>query len=229
MILTSKNDTGKEFNRNRLARIIRILSRVFPDVKIPIRFSNPFELLIATILSAQCTDAKVNQVTESLFKKYPSPRSYVEADLETLQEDIRPTGFYRNKAKAIRQCCRKLISDFGGEVPRSLDELVTLPGVGRKTANAVLGNAFHIPGITVDRHVQRVSHRIGLTKNQDPTRVEYDLMKITPKSEWIHLSILFTWHGRNICLARNPLCPTCPILKLCKYGAQRVLGKPPRI
>ncbi len=219
--------TKKEYDRERVKRIIKILSREFPNVRIPLRYSTPFELLIATILAAQCTDMKVNEVTETLFKKYRSPRVYVEVGLDELERDIRPTGFYRNKAKSIKRCCQILITRFEGNVPDTLDDLLTLPGVGRKTANAVLGNAFGIPGIIVDRHVQRVSRRIGLAKNVDPTRVEYDLMKVVPKGEWTHLSNLFTWHGRKICLARNPLCPTCPILRYCEYGSKRIFGKPP--
>ncbi len=171
----------KEYDRKRAKRIIRILSREFPDVRIPLRYSTSFELLIATILSAQCTDVKVNEVTETLFKKYRSPKAYVEVDLDKLEKDIRPTGFYRNKAKSIKKCCRILVTRFRGKVPTTLEELLVLPGVGRKTANAVLGNAFGIPGIIVDRHVQRVSRRISLTKNQDPTRIEFDLMEVVPK------------------------------------------------
>ncbi len=217
----------KEYDRKRVKRIIKILSREFPDVRIPLRYSSPFQLLIATILAAQCTDVKVNEVTETLFKKYRSPNAYAEVGLDELERDIRSTGFYRSKAKSIKRCCQMLITRFGGKVPDTLDRLLTLPGVGRKTANAVLGNAFGIPGIIVDRHVQRVSWRIGLTKNQDPPEIEYDLMQIVPKKEWTHLSNLFTWHGRKICLARNPLCSTCPILRYCEYGSKRIFGTPP--
>ncbi len=221
--------TKKEYDRWRVKKVLKTLSREFPNVRPALKFSNPFELLIATILAAQCTDVKVNEVTEALFKKYRSPKAYAEADLDKLENDIRPTGFYRNKAKSIKKCCRILITRFRGKVPDTLEELLTLPGVGRKTANAVLGNAFGIPGIIVDRHVQRVSRRIGLTKNQDPTKIEYDLMEVAPKKEWTHLSNLFTWHGRKICLARNPLCPICPILRYCEYGSKRIFGKPPEL
>jgi endonuclease-3 len=210
----------KQSDPKRIKEIIKTLSREIPDSKIALRFSNPFELLIATILSAQCTDVKVNQVTVDLFKKYHSVTDYAKANLPELEEDIRPTGFYRNKAKSIQKCCHELVARFGGEVPRTLEELVTLPGVGRKTANVILGNAFGIPGITVDTHVHRVSQRIGLTKNEDPVKIEFDLMEVVPKEEWTHFSNLLIWHGRRTCMARKPLCETCPIRKLCDYGSK---------
>ena len=209
----------KQSDAKRVKEIIKILSKEFPDPRIALHFSNPLELLIATILSAQCTDVKVNQVTPELFKKYRSARAYATADLSQLEEMIRPTGFYRNKAKAIQKCCQELVARFGGEVPKTLEELVTLPGVGRKTANVILGNAFGVPGITVDTHVQRVSQRIGLTKNHDPVKIEFDLMEIVPKEEWIHFSNLLIWHGRKTCVAKKPLCEICPILKVCDYGS----------
>ena len=201
--------------------MIKILSKEIPDSKIALKFSNPFELLIATILSAQCTDVKVNQVTADLFKKYRSVKDYAEVNLTELEEDIRPTGFYRNKAKSIQKCCRELVARFDGKVPRTLEELVTLPGVGRKTANVILGNAFGVPGIAVDTHVQRVSRRIGLTKNEDPVKIEFDLMKIVPQEEWTHFSNLLIWHGRRTCIAKKPLCDACPIRKLCDYGSKK--------
>jgi len=210
----------KKDNVKRVKEIIKLLSEAIPDSRIALKFSNPLELLIATILSAQCTDIKVNQVTQKLFKKYRSPRDYAEADLEEFEEDIRPTGFYRNKAKSVQKCCQELVARFGGEVPKTLEELVTLPGVGRKTANVVLGNAFGIPGIAVDTHVHRVSRRIGLTKQDDPVKIELDLMEIVPKEEWTHFSNLLIWHGRRTCVARKPLCPECPIRKTCDYGGQ---------
>ncbi len=210
----------KPSDTKRVKEIIKILSKEIPDSKIALRFSNPLELLIATILSAQCTDVKVNQVTKDLFNKYRFAKDYAEANLVELEEDIRPTGFYRNKAKSIQKCCQELLARFGGRVPNTLEELVTLAGVGRKTANVVLGNAFGIPGIAVDTHVHRVSQRIGLTKNDDPTKIELDLMEIVPKEEWIHFSNLLIWHGRKICMARKPLCEQCPIFKGCDYGAK---------
>jgi endonuclease-3 len=210
----------KEQNKKKVKKIIKVLSKEIPDSMIALKFSNPFELLIATILSAQCTDVKVNQVTVDLFKKYRSAKDYAEANMAELEEDIRPTGFYRNKAKSIQKCCQQLLARFGGKVPKSLEEMVTLPGVGRKTANVILGNAFGIPGIVVDTHVQRVSQRIGLTKNTDPVKIEFDLMEIVPKEEWTHFSNLLVWHGRRTCMARNPLCEQCPIRKWSDYGSK---------
>ena len=210
----------RESDQKRVREIIRILSKEIPDSTIALSFSNPFELLIATILSAQCTDVKVNQVTKGLFKRYPSARDFAGANLAKLEEEIRPTGFYRNKARSIQKCCQELEKRFAGKVPNNLDDLVTLPGVGRKTANVILGNAFGIPGIVVDTHVRRVSQRIGLTKNDDPVKIEFDLMKIVPKEEWTHFSNLLVWHGRKTCVARKPLCQICPIRKWCDYGSQ---------
>jgi len=209
-------------NRKRVTEILKALSKEIPDSKIALNFSTPFELLIATILSAQCTDIKVNQVTRDLFKKYPSVKDYAESDLKELEQDIRSTGFYRNKAKAIQKCCQDLILRFGGKVPQTMEELVTLPGVGRKTANVLLGNAFGIPGIAVDTHVHRVSQRIGLTKKDDPVKIEFDLMDIVPKEEWTHFSNLLIWHGRKTCIARKPLCEQCAIRKWCDYGTKMI-------
>ena len=209
----------KQSDHKRVKEIIKIMSKEIPDSRIALRFSNPLELLIATILSAQCTDVKVNQVTVDLFKKYHSVKDYAESNLVKLEEEIRPTGFYRNKAKSIQKCCQELLKRFGGEIPKTLQELVTLPGVGRKTANVILGNIFDIPGVVVDTHVQRVSQRIGLTKNNDPVKIEFDLMEIVPKEEWTHFSNLLVWHGRKTCVARKPLCGTCSIRKWCDYGS----------
>ena len=210
----------KQSIQERVKEIIKILSKEIPDSSIALKFSNPFELLIATILSAQCTDVKVNQVTTDLFHKYRSAKDYAETNLAKLEEDIRPTGFYRNKAKSIQKCCQELVTRFGGRVPNNLEELVTLPGVGRKTANVILGNAYGIPGIVVDTHVHRVSQRIGLTKNDDPVKIEFGLMEIVPKEEWTHFSNLLIWHGRRTCTAKKPLCEQCPIRKWCDYGSK---------
>ncbi|MCJ7746771.1 MAG: endonuclease III [Desulfobacterales bacterium] len=210
----------KQSIQKRVKEIIKILSKEIPDSSIALKFSNPFELLIATILSAQCTDVKVNQVTTDLFDKYRSAKDYAETHLAKLEEDIRPTGFYHNKAKSIQKCCQELVTRFGGRVPNNLEELVTLPGVGRKTANVVLGNAYGILGIVVDTHVHRVSQRIGLTKNDDPVKIEFDLMEIVPKEEWTHFSNLLIWHGRRTCTAKKPLCEPCPIRKWCDYGSK---------
>ena len=218
----------KHSDQKRVKEILKILAKEIPDSRIALRFSNPLELLIATILSAQCTDVKVNQVTETLFKRYRSAKDYANVSLKQLEEEIRPTGFYRNKAKSLQKCCQELVARFGGEVPKTLDELVALPGVGRKTANVILGNAFGTPGIVVDTHVRRVSQRIGLTKNEDPVKIEFDLMKIVPKEAWTHFSNLLIWHGRKICLARKPLCEICPIMRLCDYGSKEMGLEPKR-
>ena len=207
----------KQSNMERVKEIIKILSKEIPDSRVALKFSNPFQLLIATILSAQCTDVKVNQVTVPLFKKYRSAKAFIDSNVSELEKDIRPTGFYRNKAKAIQKCCQELVTRFKGEVPNTLEELVTLPGVGRKTANVILGNVFGIPGIVVDTHVRRVSQRIGLTKKDDPVKIEFDLMEIVPKKEWTHFSNLLVWHGRKTCMARKPLCEQCSIKKWCDY------------
>jgi endonuclease-3 len=207
----------KQSDVERVKEIIKILSKEIPDSRVALKFSNPFQLLIATILSAQCTDVKVNQVTVPLFKKYRSAKAFIDSNVSELEKDIRPTGFYRNKAKAIQKCCQELVTRFRGEVPETLEELVTLPGVGRKTANVILGNVFGIPGIVVDTHVRRVSQRIGLTKKDDPVKIEFDLMEIVPKKEWTHFSNLLVWHGRKTCMARKPLCEQCSIKKWCDY------------
>ena len=210
----------KESNIKKVKEIIKILSKEIPDSRIALKFSNPLELLIATILSAQCTDVKVNQVTESLFKKYRTAQDYAEANTAALEVDIRPTGFYRNKTKSIQKCCQELITRFAGKVPKALEELITRPGVGRKTGNVILGNAFGIPGIAVDTHVHRVSQKIGLTKNDDPVKIEFDLMEIVPKTEWTLFSNLLILHGRAICVARKPKHDQCKIVDLCDEGVR---------
>ena len=210
----------KKADPKRVKDIIKILTKTIPDTTIALKFSSPLELLIATILSAQCTDVRVNEVTATLFKKYRSAKDYAQADLSELEQDIRPTGFYRNKAKSIQKCCQELLARFRGDVPQTLEEMVTLPGVGRKTANVILGNAFGIPGIVVETHVHRVSQRIGLTKKDDPVKIEFDLMEVVPKEEWTHFSNLLIWHGRRTCVARKPLCDSCAIRKLCDFGSK---------
>ncbi|MBW2066826.1 MAG: endonuclease III [Deltaproteobacteria bacterium] len=205
--------------REKTREIIRILSKEYPGARTALEFSNPLELLIATLLSAQCTDERVNQVTRSLFKKYGSAEDYATADLEQLQEDIRPAGFYRNKAKAMKSLCSDLLERFNGKVPQNLDDLVSLKGIGRKTANLVLGEAFGIPGIVVDTHVLRLSRRIGLTRNRDPVKAEFDLMEVVPKKHWTLFSNLLILHGRNVCTARNPKHEQCKIIHLCDEGA----------
>jgi endonuclease-3 len=203
--------------KKRTAKIRKILKTTYPYVKTQLRYRNPFELLVATILSAQCTDKQVNGVTKDLFRQLKNPWDFAQASSETVEKLIRPTGYFRNKAKNIRKCSVSLIEKYKGEVPRTLDELVELPGVGRKTANVVLGTAFGIPGIVVDTHVTRISKRLGLTENRDPVKIEFDLMKIIPKNEWNGFCLQLIFFGRAICKARNPACSTCPLYDLCNF------------
>ena len=197
------------------AKIIALLKKRYPDAACALHFKNPLELLVATILSAQCTDERVNKVTAELFKKYKTAEDYARVTQEVFEKDIRSTGFYKNKARSIINCCRKIAQVHGGKVPGTLDELVALDGIGRKTANVILGNAFGVPGITVDTHVKRVSYRLGLTENQDPVKIEYDLMKLVPQKEWTHFSHLMIFHGRYTCAARKPRCTECVVETLC--------------
>jgi len=199
----------------RVRTIWPILKRAYPTAAMALKFVNPLELLIATILSAQCTDKRVNIVTKDLFKKYKSAKDWAQADLEQIQEDIRSTGFFRNKATNIKNACTRIIEDFDGKVPDTMEELVTLPGVGRKTANCVLGDAFGVPGITCDTHVIRLSRRLGLSEKSDPVKLEFDLAEIVPKRNWTKFSHLIIAHGRNVCMARKPNCPECPIAPHC--------------
>jgi endonuclease III len=207
----------------KIGPILELLDRHYPDAHVTLDFTNPLELVVATVLSAQCTDVRVNQVTPAVFKKYPDARAYADAPLEELEEAIRPTGFFRNKAKSIKGFCQALVKDFRGEVPNSLDELVKLPGIGRKTANVILGNAFGIPGIVVDTHCGRVAQRLGFTEQKDPVKIESDLMLLVPREKWIKFSHQMIWHGREICTSRNPRCPKCPLLPYCDYG-QRAMS-----
>lgn len=199
----------------RVETIYPILRQAYPQAAMVLNFGNPLELLIATILSAQCTDARVNMVTPGLFKKYRSAADWADADLSEIEQDIRSCGFYHNKAVNIQGACRKLLDDFGGKVPQTMDELVTLPGVGRKTANCVLGNAYGQPAIMCDTHVIRLSRRLGLSPNSDPVKLEFDLADIVPKDEWTLFCHLLITHGRAICKARKPDCPACPLAKHC--------------
>ncbi|MCI0415171.1 endonuclease III [bacterium] len=200
----------------RIGEILKLLKKAYPDARCSLNYTTPFELLIATILSAQCTDARVNQVTKDLFRKYPGPQDYLNVPEEELQNDIRTTGFFRNKTKSIRGASKKLLEDFGGEVPSTMDQLLTLPGVARKTANVVLGNAFNITsGIVVDTHVSRVSQRLGLTKQTQPEKIEQSLMKLVPKKEWVAFSHRLIMHGRYVCKAPKPDCPNCILNDLC--------------
>ena len=199
----------------RAKKIFEVLSHAYPNAKIEIAYKNPFQLLIATILSAQCTDAQVNKVTPALFKKYETPNDFAKANRTTLESLIRSTGFYKNKAASLQNCSAKLVSVFGGKVPQTMEELTSLPGVGRKTANVVLGGYFGIPGIVVDTHVSRVSQRLVLTKNTNADKIEFDLQKLFPEKDWIKLSLVLMFHGRRCCFARKPNCPTCPVNVLC--------------
>lgn len=199
----------------RTARIFETLDPLYTRKKTALEFRTPFQLLIATILSAQCTDTQVNRVTRSLFKKYKAPQDYLNAPLEELENDIRPTGFYRNKAKAIVGCCRGLVERFNAEVPGTMEQMLTLPGVGRKTANCVLGAAFDVPGIVVDTHVKRLALRLRLTENKDPGKIEADLAALLPEHRWRRFSDLLIYHGREICKARKPDHARCPIADLC--------------
>ena len=198
-------------------KIVELLLKRYPDPEIALNFSNPLELLIATILSAQCTDARVNEVTKSLFRKYETAKDYTKADLRTLEEEIRPTGFYKNKAKMIISCCEKLIKDFNSKIPSTLEELMTLPGVGRKTANVILGNAFGKQAIAVDTHVLRVSKRLGIARSDNPDRVEEELNRQIPEGRWTAFNLALILHGRETCTARKPKCSECVSYDECEW------------
>lgn len=200
----------------RVRAILRGLDKAYPHAQCALNHQNAFQLLVATILSAQCTDARVNQVTPGLFQKYPAPEDFAYADPRELEQDIRSTGFYRNKTKSLIGASQKIVEEFKGQVPQSMDEMLKLPGVARKTANVVLGTAFGIAsGVVVDTHVQRVSQRLDLTKNQDPKKIELDLMKALPQARWILFSHQLIWHGRRVCQARRPKCIECVLEKIC--------------
>ena len=201
----------------RIGKIIEILNSAYPDVKTQLNHATPFQLLAATILSAQCTDKQVNKVTETLFKTLKKPEDFVETEQSVLENMIRSTGYYKNKSKNLKNCAGVLVEKFGGVVPDNLNDLVGLPGIGRKTANVVLNSVFGIPGIVVDTHVARISQRLDLTKNKDPVKIEFDLMKIIPEQEWDGFSLRLIYFGREFCRARNPLCADCPLYNLCEY------------
>lgn len=204
-----------ESKKKRAGEIVKRLRNAIPEAKIALRFKDPLELLVATILSAQCTDKRVNLVTESLFKKYKTAADYAKADLKTFEKEIHSTGFYKVKARSILNCAKELTARFGGKVPNRMEDLVTLPGVGRKTANVILGNVFGIPGIVVDTHVKRLAFRLGLTEKTDPDKIELDLSEIVPQKDWVEFSHLMIWHGRLTCFARKPKCAECVINFLC--------------
>jgi endonuclease-3 len=207
----------KEANpeRARARRIVRRLAELYPDAECSLGHQGPLQLLVATILSAQCTDTRVNQVTPALFARYPDARAFAEADPAELERLIQPTGFFRNKAKNLIACCRELLARHGGQVPGTMEELVSLPGVGRKTANVILGNAFGVPGMVVDTHVARLSQRLGLTAHTDPVKIERDLTALIPSREWTALGHRLIQHGRQVCHARKPLCEECGLASLC--------------
>ena len=215
--MTEKN-TGK-----RIERILRALRQSRPSAKVELHYRSPWELLVATILSAQCTDQRVNQVTPALFERYRRPADYARANRAELEAMIRSTGFYKSKANHLIECAKAVVERFGGEVPRTMDELTTLPGVGRKTANVILGNAFGEPAVVVDTHVKRVAARLGLTMSRDPDRIEQDLQRVIPKPQWTEGSQQLLLHGRYVCLARKPKCGECVIYKDCPWE-----GKPRR-
>jgi endonuclease-3 len=216
---SSREETPEERTR-RVQKVIQILDRTYPNVALALSFKTPLELLIALILAAQCTDERVNQVTAPLFKKYRAAHDWAGADPATLEAEIRPTGFYRNKAKAIRACCQMLCDRFGGKVPQGLEDLVSLPGVGRKTANILRGNAFDQPAIGVDTHVARLAQRLGFTVQNDPDKIEFDLNPLVPDKVKVRFCHLLQAHGRAICVARKPKCSACPIHHGCPYPAR---------
>ena len=207
---------GAGTSPQRVRAILQKLDDGYPDVTCALKHKNPFQLLISTILSAQCTDERVNQVTKTLYVKYPTPKDFAYANPLELEQDIRPTGFFRNKTKSIMGASKKIVEEYGGDVPRTMEQLLTLPGVARKTANVVLGTAFGIAsGIVVDTHVMRLSERLDLSRNTDPKKIEQDLMQVIPRDKWILFSHQLIWHGRKVCQARKPRCAECNLERLC--------------
>lgn len=196
-------------------KILRALRKTYPDVECALHHKNPFELAVSTILSAQCTDKRVNRVTPTLFKKYPTPKHFAKAPIQDIEKMIHSTGFYKNKAKSIKGLCQKLVTEPKGQVPKTMEELVKLPGIGRKTANVILGVAYGVPGIVVDTHVTRLTNRMGLTKQKDPVKIEFEMMDLIPKKDWTDFGLLLIAHGRAICEARKPKCEACLINTLC--------------
>ena len=206
-------------NKVKAKTIYRQLTKSYPNVRCELDYNSAFQLLVATVLSAQCTDKRVNQTTPALFKKYPNPKKMAKADLKDIQRLVKSTGFFRAKAKNIKGLSNKIMEEFDGDVPSNLEDLITLPGVGRKTANVVLGHAFGIPGITVDTHFGRLSRRFGWSKQSDPVKVEFEVGELIAEKEWTNLSQRMIWHGRRVCHARKPACGACPLAKLCpSYG-----------
>jgi endonuclease-3 len=214
--LPRKSVTADLEDKIRVTKIIGLLEKEHSDAKMALNYANPLELLVATILSAQCTDERVNIVTKTLFKKYRRAEDYANADLRELEQDIKSTGFYRNKARNIKKCCQMLVEKFRSQVPKTMEEILELPGVARKTANIVLSNAYGVvEGIAVDTHVRRLSKRLGFTSNEDPVKIEQDLMKQVPKNKWMRFTDLLIFHGRRVCTAKKPRCEACVVNKLC--------------
>lgn len=213
--------------KEKVEAILELLLEQYGPTKCYLEHENAWQLLIATMLSAQCTDARVNIVTKDLFRKYTSVRDFAEADLAELEQDIRTTGFYHNKAKNIIACCQKLLQKYNGEIPSDIDALTDLAGVGRKTANVVRGQYFGIPSVVVDTHVRRVSNLLGLTKNQDPVKIEFDLMRIVPENKWIDINTQMIAHGRKVCIARRPKCAECVLFPYCTGGQKLQKEKKP--
>lgn len=219
----------KAQKKARAEQIIKLLKRAHPDARCALTHSNAFELLVATILSAQCTDERVNKVTADLFRKYRKPEDYLKVRDTELQQDIKTTGFFRNKTKSIQGACKMLVEEFGGHVPKTMEELLQLPGVARKTANVVLGVAYGIAaGIVVDTHVSRLSHRLNLTRQKDAVKIENDLRELVPKKDWILFAHLLIFHGRRVCKARRPLCEECVVENLCPSSMLKT-GKLPKV
>ena len=214
---------NKKELKTRADKIRKLLRKIYPEVKTQLFHQNPFQLLVATILSAQCTDKQVNQVTPVLFKRLKTPTDFAAAPMQTIEKLIRPTGFFHNKAKNIKNCAKVLLEKHSAEVPQTLEEMIKLPGVGRKTANVVLGAAFGIPGIVVDTHVARISNRLGLTENKNPVKIEFDLMKIIPRKDWNDFCLRLIFFGRATCTARKPKCPNCPLSKVCPWPLKTTL------
>ena len=207
--------------KERIGPIIRILRREYPRSRTALEFETPLQILVATILAAQCTDVKVNQITPRLFRRYPTAEALAAADRLELEEEIRPTGFFRNKAKSIIGAARKIVEEFGGEVPANMADLITLPGVARKTANIVLSSGYDIAeGIAVDTHVKRLSGRLGFSRQSDPEKIERNLMKLVPRKDWLDFNYMLVNHGRKVCQARKPRCPECPLQRLCPSAAK---------
>ena len=221
LLFSSKNVFMDKKLKGRALRIVKLLKKAYPDAKCALVHKNPLELLVATILSAQCTDVRVNIVTKELFQKYRTAENYANANLEKFEQEIRSTGFYRNKAKNIIGAAKLLVERCGGKVPPEMDVLTELPGVARKTANVVLGTAFGIAsGVVVDTHVHRISHLLRITEKDDPNKIEQDLMTLIPQSEWIHFSHAVIWHGRRVCIANRPKCGECVLAKECPTGKE---------